>query len=165
MPNQSMNRIAELALDLCRCWREEAIAARTTIEFSSRLRRSLGRSMPASLKVRLHAALQTGTEDVLREVLCHELAHIVAYARHGNAIAPHGVEWQALVREAGYEPTVRLEAGLNIAGRQANRVGRYVHRCPVCHTSRTARRRMYRWRCTQCVEQGLAGELQIEEIR
>jgi predicted SprT family Zn-dependent metalloprotease len=41
-------------------------------------------------------------------VLCHELAHLAARERHGDRIRPHGPEWKALMRAAGYEPKTRL---------------------------------------------------------
>ena len=39
-------------------------------------------------------------------VLIHELAHLIAAARHGR-VKPHGKEWQQLMIAAGESPTVR----------------------------------------------------------
>jgi hypothetical protein len=35
----------------------------------------------------------------------------------------------------------------------------WEHRCPVCRTARYARRRTPAWRCAECLDNGLAGEL------
>lgn len=132
-----------------------------TVEFSSRMTRSIGLAYPARGLIRIRANLREASESVLREVLCHELAHLVAFQRHGR-VRPHGAEWQALMREAGYEPRVRW-AGEALPEPTPRR--RYLHVCPVCRIHRVARARMRRWRCVICREQGREGALLIEEFR
>jgi SprT protein len=112
--------------------------------------------------IRLNSELYATLNDYLDEVICHELAHIAAVHLHGPSIKPHGHEWQKLVRLAGYEPSIRLRVdGQKTVG---NAPRKYKHYCPVCHSQRTSRTQMTRWRCTACVANGISGELQIEEM-
>jgi predicted SprT family Zn-dependent metalloprotease len=104
--------------------------------------------------------------DLLREVLCHELAHIVAHDRFGPNIQPHGNEWADLVRQAGYEPRVRLslpDAPLLSRPLPEHPV-RYVHRCPVCQMSIESPAPQRHWRCATCRDAGLSGELTIHSV-
>jgi len=132
------------------------------VVFSTRLKTSLGRCMPYRGVIRLHDGLRTAPTDLLREVLCHELAHVASVCLHGRHIRPHGHEWGELVRRAGYEPRVQLEVRGFALRRRAN--GRiYEHRCPICQASRIARRPVQAWRCAMCVAKGWPGRLEIVE--
>jgi hypothetical protein len=168
-----------------RLWDAPQLAASISVAFSPRLRTTLGRATPASGRVTLHAALRTGPVEHLLEVLCHEVAHIAVVRRAAAAGAPrprpHGAEWAALVRAAGFAPTTRVSAAALRRARGAAevilpRVRRprarggcvVVHACPVCHTERLARRAVPAWRCAECVAAGLDGVLVItrrERIR
>ena len=48
--------------------------------------------------------LAANAEDFLATTVPHEVAHLVAYARHGSRIRPHGPEWQAIMRHFGVAP-------------------------------------------------------------
>mgnify|MGYP001813649336 CR=1 FL=1 len=144
----------------CQLWGIKPVKDEIVVEFSSRITRSLGRTQPAAKIIRLNPLLQTSLNHLLEEVLCHELAHVAAFHLNGDAIRPHGPEWQTLVLAAGFEPRVRIEADLNWPSSLTVRC--YTHRCPVCHAVRVAKRPMARWRCSECVASGLTGELQIE---
>ncbi|MDH3786673.1 MAG: SprT-like domain-containing protein, partial [Acidobacteriota bacterium] len=115
-------------------WSLPTLPQRAHFETSSRLRTTLGRCHPVSGTIRLHPALLDEPEALLREVACHEAAHVAAYLRHRRRIRPHGREWAALMTEAGFEPRARLDpARLSEKCRQATGPrGRYQHRCPVC---------------------------------
>lgn len=78
------------------------------IEFSLRIRRSLGRCYPSKGVIRLNQRLLDGPEEFLREVVCHEVAHIAVHLVHGNSRRPHGPEWAGFMRAAGYVPRARL---------------------------------------------------------
>ncbi len=91
-------------------WSTPDLATRTTIEWSPRLTRSLGRCYPERRLIRLAAFLEESENALLEEVLCHELAHLAARELHGRHIRPHGSEWKALMRAAGFEPKTRLPA-------------------------------------------------------
>jgi predicted SprT family Zn-dependent metalloprotease len=69
--------------------------------------RSLGRCALRTGDIRLNARLLDGPEAALLEVACHEAAHAASYILHGPKARPHGREWKALMRAAGYQPIVR----------------------------------------------------------
>ena len=154
-----------------RRWRVPAdVANEVTVEFSPRLRSSLGICYPERKLIRLHPFLaRQENVRLLREVVCHEAAHIAAPFRSGQRVKPHGPEWQALVRQCGYNPRVRLRVPEFLAQRQKPKRSskgraRFEHRCPVCQTSRLASRPQPRWRCADCVDAGLGGKLAITSI-
>ena len=149
-----------LTRKFCAIWDVAEIADEIQVSFSNRITRSLGRTQPASKIVRLNPRLITSKRDVFKAVVCHELAHIAAQHLHGGSIRPHGREWQALVRAAGHEPCVQMEVELGITPVKQDKC--YTHYCPVCHTRRTAKKQMKRWRCGECVANGLSGILEIE---
>lgn len=93
------------------------------------------------------------------EVLVHELAHAAVALGPNKRTAPHGPEWQALVRAAGFEAHARMACHTTRHMRPS--AARYEHRCAVCQMVRLAARPVRRWRCRQCVEAGLSGQLQI----
>ena len=78
-----------------------SIAVRT----SRRLTASLGRAHLARGEVVLTEALLASRH--LEEVVTHEIAHVVAFWRHGR-IRPHGPAWKELVRAAGHTPIVSM---------------------------------------------------------
>ncbi len=141
-------------------WNTPELAGQTTIEWSPRLTRSLGRCYPERRLIRLAAYLNEAPSGLVEEVLCHELAHLAARELHGNRIRPHGPEWKALMRDAGFEPKTKLPAPTGFR-RNKRSSYLYIHRCPVCHLSWTAKRSMRRWRCAECVASGLDGTLNI----
>ena len=68
------------------------------------------------------------------------------------------------MRAAGYEPKTKLPAPPGAprhTKRKSLSLYLYVHRCPVCQLSKTARRVVRRWRCAACLDAGLSGELVI----
>jgi predicted SprT family Zn-dependent metalloprotease len=146
-------------------WHTPGLADLTQVTFSSRLERSLGRCIPATGRVALTTRLRRGARERLLETLCHEVAHVAAYMLHGATARPHGPEWAALVREAGFDPHThaRPRRGASKSSKQpkVTNPSRYtvVHTCPVCHSRRFARRVMSAWRCRTCVDAGLSGEL------
>ncbi len=104
--------------------------------------------------------------DRHREILCHELAHAIVVHEHGRSARPHGVEWQELVRKAGFAPTVRQRSLRRRLPPRASHgaILAYEHRCPVCHAVRLGRRAVASWRCAECTGAGLAGELIIRVV-
>ena len=96
------------------------------------------------------------------EVLAHEMAHAAVDLKHGRVVRTHGKEWQALVIAAGFKPSVRLITDrLPSTQSAATRRVIYVHRCPVCQVVRKSRRPVTGWRCRNCFQAGLSGNLQI----
>jgi SprT protein len=144
-------------------WSVPDLETETRIEWSPRLVRSLAHSYPERRLVRISSHLAGAPDGLLREVLCHELAHLATRELHGRNIRPHGPEWKALMTSAGFEPRTRLpspERALRLRRRRPAPYV-YIHRCPVCQISRPARRLVSRWRCAACVASGLEGRLDI----
>ena len=48
--------------------------------------------------------LWANAEDFLVTTVPHEVAHLVAYARHGARIRPHGPQWRAIMHFFGVAP-------------------------------------------------------------
>jgi predicted SprT family Zn-dependent metalloprotease len=146
-----------------RLWGIPQLASTVDISYNARLRSSLGRCRPSSGRVSLSAGLREASPERRAEVLCHEVAHVAAFHLYGPAAKPHGPEWQALVASAGFQPRVRSAP----AAEERHSVSvpastfPYEHRCPVCLSVRYARRPVPRWRCTECLDAGLGGELLI----
>jgi predicted SprT family Zn-dependent metalloprotease len=140
----------------------DAVLRDVTISFSKRMRRSAGRALPATAVVRLHAALADDYSHLLREVVLHELAHVVVYARYGRRARPHGNEWKALMVEAALQPRTCLPAGSLPA--PPRRKSTWIHRCPACDAQRSAGRPVRNWRCARCLKNGGTGELSIEKV-
>lgn len=131
------------------------------VAVSYRLTTTLARCWPRTGRIELSArALRMPAR--LPELLCHEAAHLAVFALHGPDCRPHGPEWQALMRQAGFEPRATLVSACRVMRPKPAPVSaRYEHVCPVCHTSRTAKRPVPRWRCAACVAAGLDGTLTI----
>lgn len=144
-------------------WGTPQLPGHIRVGFSTRLRRSLGRCLPKTGEIRLHGALRDVPVGLLREVLCHEAAHIAVHLLHGRRVRPHGKEWARLMRTAGYEPKARMALDrLPEVLRAATRSRKlWDHRCRVCGAARTARRPVHRWRCRACRESGRPGRLEI----
>lgn len=63
-------------------------------------------ALPGGALVRYNATLlHRHPADFIRETVPHEVAHIVAYARHGPGIRPHGAEWQTIMLHFGVRPS------------------------------------------------------------
>ena len=165
-PKQSAQEIAPYAklASWTALWRTSSLLSRVSISFSRRMRNALGRCVPAQGVVRLNSWALQGNPKLLDEVLCHELAHVAAFELHGPKVRPHGAEWCALMRAAGFEPRVRTRLSRDVQSKlrtwRAER-SLYEHRCPVCLTSRLARRPVPRWRCASCASAGLEAKLVI----
>jgi len=158
----SADQIQAAVFKLCRLWNVEEIQGEIKVEFCGRLTRSLGRTLSSQKTIRLNMELCTTLKDYLDEVICHELAHVVTVHQHGPSSRPHGEEWRNLVRLAGYEPSVRMQVNGQVPPRKVPK--KYKHYCPVCHLQRISRTKITRWRCSECVANGLTGQLQTEEM-
>lgn len=148
-------------------WAEPGLTEGLRIEWSLRMSTSLGRCFPARRLIRINESALGQLPHLLEEVVCHELAHLAVYLRHGAEAQPHGPEWQALVEAAGYSPERRVSVDSPPAGERPRqkRGGWYEHRCPVCQQRRFARASTPRWRCAECVEDGLAGTMTVTKVR
>jgi predicted SprT family Zn-dependent metalloprotease len=147
---------------LARRWGEPMLSG-VGFMTNPKLTRSAGRWLPSRNIIQLSAATMNSPTQSRREVLCHEAAHAVVWARYGRKAKPHGPEWQALMRQAGFEPRASL---IRCGQRTEPKTGQtFRHTCSVCQFSKRAKRRMPRWRCPECRAAGLEGALRIERVR
>jgi predicted SprT family Zn-dependent metalloprotease len=165
--NQSLPPdVHDLVAEIGRKWGRTSIRDRIEVEVSPRLRRSLGRADLRAGRIVI-SPRACADRTLLAEVLTHELAHVVAFDLVGDDEPPHGPTWANLVRAAGYAPRLRLPVadphgaaitpGAAIIKPQAI----FAHRCTICQSERTARRRVGTWRCADCVAAGLDGLLSV----
>jgi len=97
------------AISWCRHWQDERLAHECVVRWSSRMIRSLGRAYGSRGLIRMNAALaNSDCEVLLREVLCHELAHIAVHRRFGSLTRPHCASWRHCLRSVGLEPRVTI---------------------------------------------------------
>ena len=148
------------AKEFARIWEVEAIANDVSISLSPSMSRSLGRTNVESKSIRLSFQLLDAPSELVREVVCHELAHIVDFVKLGSQGKAHGESWKQLVLKAGFEPSRSMS--LDIA-KKAQFQKSFTHLCLTCGIRRVARRKMTNWRCEACVEAGLSGQLHIEQ--
>ncbi|MGE3843061.1 MAG: SprT family zinc-dependent metalloprotease [Vicinamibacterales bacterium] len=142
-----------------RRWTVRSVDAQLAV--SDRLTTTLARCWPRTGRIELSArALRMPAR--LPELLCHEAAHLAVFALHGPNCRPHGPEWQALMRQAGFKPRATLVSACRVLRpKPAPASVRWEHVCPVCQTTRTGKRPVPRWRCAACVAAGLDGKLTI----
>jgi predicted SprT family Zn-dependent metalloprotease len=92
-------------------WQVPRLDDNVDIRFSRRMRTSLGRCRADTGRININSILLQEHEELLKEVVCHEVAHVVAYLRHGKRALPHGREWKQFMVAAGYEPRARVRSG------------------------------------------------------
>ncbi|MBX3354504.1 MAG: SprT-like domain-containing protein [Phycisphaeraceae bacterium] len=130
-------------------WESHSLVEVMRIETSARMRSSLGRAYLERRLIRLnHLLLEPGREELLEEVFCHEVAHLVVFERHGHAAAPHGREWRSLLREVGARVRVTIPRD----------------ECRFLPLEQPRRRRRRRVRRPQVMHQGLVGGM-LEALR
>ena len=155
------DRIKAIKAEYSSLWGMPSLTGSVIVQFSDRLRSTLGRTSVEIGRIRLSTLLLSEGAQLLDEVLCHELAHIVVHKRFGKSGKPHGREWAALMKQAGFEPRLRISFGNK---EPLSSTVRFEHLCPVCQTIRLAKRSIPNLRCKSCVEAGLEGHLLIKRI-
>ena len=157
--------LRERAQGWARLWGVPDLPDTVTVEFSRRFRTSLALCWPAEGRIRLSAHLENGDKALLEEVLCHELAHVAVHRLYGRWAKPHGPEWKGLVSRAGYEPRTKIQrTDPRLPPETKKPRPRWLHRCPVCQAQRIAFRPVTEWRCSECLNAGLSGELIITRL-
>lgn len=113
--------------------------------------------------VQLNAsALMADEAKFSSEVIPHEVAHLLAYRMYGSEIAPHGEEWQGVMRAFGVEPNVTYDIEY-----EAETSGPYIYECLCGVHGISARRHNVLWRSrgTKVLECQKCGEvLRFREI-
>jgi SprT protein len=65
--------------------------------------------------------------EFIVETVPHEVAHVVAFVKHGPRIRPHGPEWQAVMRHFGVEPS-RCHR-YDVSRLRTRSLQRFLYRC------------------------------------
>lgn len=102
---RALDRVRDELARLTAVYGEERVAG-ICVRPSRRMSASLARAYPQRSEITV--ALPLLSSRHLEEVLCHEVAHLVCWWRHGRT-RPHGPEWRAIMLGAGHEPRVRLQ--------------------------------------------------------
>lgn len=151
-----------------RAWGLPGLAREVRVEYSRRLRRSLALCYEDRMLIRLHIALaRPANAELLREIVCHEAAHIAARKLHGRDVPPHGSEWATLVDRMGYLPRLDFRTPAARRGRDGRRLPPVVfeHACDSCRVVRVSSTPDRRWRCARCIALGHSGRLSIRARR
>lgn len=159
----SVELLSALAEKWGSVWGIRDFPARVHFEFSDRLRTSYGKCFTRSGRIVLSRKLLAGRQLNLELAACHECAHAAAFLIFGPNVKPHGKEWRSLVSLAGHTPKTKVEIRGNYKERldSPRQSPMYEHRCLVCNQVSFARRPVRVWRCIECVEAGLSGEMAI----
>lgn len=147
---------------LAKLWEHPRIA-KLRIVVNPRLRSTVARYVTNADVIELSPYAARRGARTKREMICHEAAHRVVWERYARSARPHGPEWGALVRAAGFEPKATL-VRCGERRRQVTGTEGFRHVCPVCQYSTHAKRRMPAWHCPECRAVGLNGTLRIERI-
>ncbi len=134
------------AAEFLRLWQGTGALPKLEIQWNSRLRTTAGRALLQSQQLQLNPHLLGGKPENQAEVLAHELAHLLVFARHGAKARHHGPEWAALMQQAGFQPRARHE--LPVQGLR-RRAFYYLHLCGHCQ-ARWIQRRSRGARCLAC---------------
>jgi len=109
----------------------DSLAEKLEIIWNPRMRSTAGKAHWPSAKIELNPLLQKISQEEIERTFLHELAHLLAYHRHGvKNIRAHGSEWQQACEDLGI-PGEAVTHKLPLPRRQLRRRWRY--RCPHCH--------------------------------
>ena len=166
-----LQRISHQAVHLrrqwARKWRIPELRDAGRLQFNPRLTRTVARWVLPTRHLEVGFRFFESDRNQTA-ILCHDYAHAAAVLRFGPAVRPHGIEWRQFVQAAGFEPVARhrdMPPAIRSPSRRQVRPAMFEHRCLVCQSVRLGRRKMTRWRCAQCVQDGLSGDLSIRALQ
>lgn len=99
--------------------------------------------------------LRQNGERFIAETVPHEVAHLVAYHRHGPRIRPHGAEWRAIMGQLGATPERCHQYDLSHIPRRTTRVFTYHCACAEHQLTSIRHRRILAgqtYLCRRCAE-------------
>ena len=163
---QARRRIRRWLTGWAKLW-DIKLVGEVTITFTPRMTRSAGRAIPARRELRFSTRVLHADTPLQKEIACHEFAHLVLAQRPGSRPKPHGPQWQALMRQAGFPPRTGVPLAPGHAGQTTKKKARkahWLHTCHVCGFQKLARARVPAWRCPSCRTAGLEGRLSAERI-
>ena len=165
LPLLSINVEREIERERDRClrlWSMLELKMEISITFSKRLRVSLGRTDPENREIRLNPLLRTTARKHLKEVVCHELAHIVDFKTQKSTTPSHGSTWRRLMSSAGYVPRAMIRFDKPESARAVAK--KYLYRCLTCQSRRIVSMRYRNYKCVSCSSVGIASEIHVETI-
>lgn len=91
-----------------------------------------GRAIWPDNRIRFNPVLLCeNTSDFIREIVPHEIAHLLNRAMNGSGAKPHGPEWKTIMRALGLEP--RRCHKYDVTNARVRNVQRYILKC-ACRT-------------------------------
>ena len=164
MPDQIQNRV-EVCYQQAEAFFQQKFARP---EISLKLRgQKAGVAHLQENKLRFNPQLyRDNPEDFLRQTVAHEVAQLIAHAMFGGRIAPHGQEWQQIMRGLYQLPPLRCHT----YAVQRRSVTRFIYRCqcvdgdfPFSPRRHAMVRHGQRYQCRRCSTQLLfSGESRTE---
>lgn len=145
-------------------WNVPGLPGFARVSYDSNLRKSAGRSKPATGEIRLNPAFLSVHPEEFTETLCHEAAHLATYLLYGRNVRPHGQEWADLMTRAGFQPNRVCRTSFAVPSPAKGPRTLYLHRCPECHYVKRDRSARVRWACPQCLERGRNVPLEIAAV-
>lgn len=119
------------------------------IVWHAKMRTRAGVAWLDERRIELNPNLLRAHPERIDEILAHELAHLVVWARHGRDADPHGPEWRGLLELVGI-PATRYH-GIDVgAVRTRRRRFYYLHVCQACASWWIARRVRRDRHCSRC---------------
>lgn len=104
-------------------------ALRLVVRWNPRMRSAAGRAFWPTCRIDLNPALLPHGQRETWATILHELAHLVAYARYGTRIKPHGPEWRHCCALLGIPGESRTHS-LPLPRRSLER--KFYYFCPHC---------------------------------
>jgi len=104
-------------------------AAKLLFFWNPRMRSSAGRAFWPVCRIEINPAVFDHGQHETWTTIRHELAHILAYARYGRRIQPHGLEWKFCCLQLGIPGESRTHK-LPLPTRRLSRNYHYI--CPNC---------------------------------
>ena len=96
-----LSKLSELQKKVCRLF---GIIVNPKIVFDLR-GQAAGQANYLKNKIRFNRdLLEKFTDEFVSQTVPHEFAHLVAYAKFGPRIKPHGAEWQLVMVALGVKP-------------------------------------------------------------
>jgi len=97
--------------------------------------------------------LRHSTDEIIHQVVPHEIAHHLTHVLHGEGVAPHGIEWRMImIRVFHLNPDVTHRMDVSRAVRVA-----YIYECQQCQSRYTLSQRKHenflqgeRYSCRSC---------------
>jgi SprT protein len=125
----SVDELAQRAARLFELWRVQDCALE--VRWNARLSTSAGRAFVRRGRIELNPHLLEQAPDHVAAVLAHEAAHVAAWRLFGPAAKAHGRQWRALMRLAGFSPTITHDLPVRRKSR-ARRGYLFLRVCDAC---------------------------------